>query len=171
MDQSVKWGNSISYALPKYSDAEGNAVTLKTVQDGYPDLPSFVKFDSDKNTYDISPSALADIGSFKISVILSDTALKSSYIFVIEVTNSAPSFSSDLLPQTVSILNTITYQVPSFSDPEGNPVTLTTTEKDQIALPSFVIYDESTTTYIINPMDISLIGTTTTIAVSLTDND
>ena len=41
-------------------------------------------------------------------------------------TNTAPTFSSNPVAQTVNWKNSIPYQLPTYSDAEGNTVTLTT---------------------------------------------
>jgi len=120
--------------------------------------------------YTIAPSTSADIGSFKIEVLLTDGSLSSIYAFTITVVNTAPTFSSSLTAQNVTLTNTIAYQLPTFSDPEGNTLTLDTMEKGQSYLPSFVSFDSNSWTYKINPMASNLIGTTTTIEIVLSDS-
>jgi hypothetical protein len=147
----VSWKNTITYQLPTYSDAEGNTVTLTTVQSSLSSLPNFVTFESATRTYSINPVSSSDIGIFTISVSLSDSLLTASYTFAITVVNTAPTFASNPVAQTVNWKNSITYQLPTYSDAETNTVTLTTVQTGQAALPTFVTFDLPTRTYTLNP--------------------
>jgi hypothetical protein len=51
-----------------------------------------------------------------------------------------------------------TYQLPSFSDPEGQSVTLSTMKYMSTGLPPFITYNSDNRTYIMNPKSGSNVG-------------
>jgi hypothetical protein len=51
-----------------------------------------------------------------------------------------------------------TYQLPSFSDPESQSVTLSTMRHMSTGMPSFMTYISDNRTYVINPRAASAIG-------------
>ena len=128
--QSVGWTKSVTYALPSYSDPEGNTVTLTTVEQGQSTLPSFVTFDSATSTYTINPTSSALIGTtITISVTLSDTVLSSTYTFTITVpANTAPTIGTQTpTNQVVHVNSMVSYTLPTATDAESNPITTTFT--------------------------------------------
>ncbi len=66
--------------------------------------------------------------------------------------NLPPLFSEELFDQIVEVNEFKTYTLPSYKDPEGSSVTLTTTKYMSNLLPSFVSYNKENKTYLINPV-------------------
>ena len=95
---------------------------------------------------------------------------KLSVLFTVTgIANSAPIFSSSLSDQTVSWKSTDCYQLPTYSDSQGNTITLSTVELGKTSLPTFVSFNSATRTYFISPSSVSQIGTYS-IQVTLSDS-
>ena len=57
--------------------------------------------------------------------MLQDPYDSPTYTFTLAVTNTAPTFSSILVPTTLGWKTTANYTLPSYSDYEGNPISVT----------------------------------------------
>ena len=68
-----------------------------------------------------------EVGTFSITVIVSDLYLSTAYTFYVFVQNSAPVFASTTTTTiSVTVTQILTFSLPSYSDPDGNAITLTT---------------------------------------------
>jgi hypothetical protein len=86
-DQKVQLNKELNYKLPSMVDAENNPITVVTIQ------PNFIKFDSNKNSFKISPTYPSDsIGIFNVKGYMTDTKLQSDFDFKVEVYNTPPKF-------------------------------------------------------------------------------
>ncbi len=75
----------------------------------------------------IEPNDYQHVGTHSLTVIASDNGtLSASDTFVITVENRPPLFTNSLEPKTMDYeyLETYTYVLPAFSDPEAQPVTV-----------------------------------------------
>ena len=90
-------------------------------------LPVFITYDTPTKTLTYAPTLFSQVGSYTISVTLINAYISNTYTFTVVVQNFAPVFaaaSSTSITVTVSL--TATYSLPSYTDPDGNPMTLTT---------------------------------------------
>ena len=71
-----------------------------------------------------SPSLPTEIGSYTITITISDASLSSTYTFTLTVLpNSPPTIGSQVLTNQVVPLNSIVqYKLPNATDPEGQSV-------------------------------------------------
>lgn len=142
MTQNVGFGSTVTYALPTASDPEASTVTMTAVQNGAPSLPSFITFSG--GVFTIVGNS---IGTYIIDVTLSDgvNTPVSSFSIIVSST-SPPTFVSPLVTQNILLGNTVTYALPSTSDPASLPVTLSAVATGTSALPAFVTLSGSTFT-------------------------
>lgn len=79
-------GESTNYPLPATHDAEGHAVTLTVGASP----ASFINWNSGNNGFDILPPTQANVGSYPITLDISDGDLVSNYVLIIKVDNRPP---------------------------------------------------------------------------------
>ena len=96
------------------------------------------------------------MGSYSIQVTIANLYLSSTYTFNVVVQNSAPVFASTTSTTiSVTVTQTVTFSLPSYSDPDGNAITLTTYQDGSASLPSFVAFTLATNSYSISPTSLS----------------
>lgn len=139
VDQYINQGSIYSYTLPVTYDAENMAVTIIPMYLGTTVLPGFVSFDPLTRLLTMQPSRGIDFGNYLITLDVSDGSLSTSYQLKINV-NQPAKFSQDLADQTLYVGEFKTYQLPAYSDPESQPVTLTTMKYMSTGLPPFITY-------------------------------
>ena len=110
------------------------------------------------STFTFAPTSFVDLGTYTVVVKACntiDTCTNSS--FTVVFTNTAPSFSA---PSTTIVTTPVTipktYNLPSYSDLEGDSITFSTYLDGTNALPDFISY--SSGTYTITPTLNSQIG-------------
>jgi hypothetical protein len=109
------------------------------LQSGGPTFITLINTD----VINISP-ALLDVGSFEVTVVLSDGKLQNTYPLGITITNTAPIFTSNPIDQVVYQGISISYTWPAITDAEKQSV--------QISIsPNTSWYSESLTTLTISP--------------------
>ena len=87
--------------------------------------------------------------------------LCNTYTFTVVFANSAPVFSSTASSSITLHYGTATaFSIPSYSDPEGDPISITNYQDGLSALPSFVTFT-STVAYSFSPSTASDLGTYT----------
>lgn len=116
INQVVKVGTTKSYSLPSATDPEG----YSSLQFLYSSVgnPAYVKYNG-LNTFTFDPDHSIASTSVTINVEVSDGVNKSPYAFSLDVINNPPSFTSGLVKKTVKVGATLSYTLPSSSDPEG----------------------------------------------------
>ena len=93
-----------------------------------------------------------EVGTFSITVIVSDLYLSTAYTFYVFVQNSAPVFASTTSNSiNVRVSQTATFTLPSYSDPEGNLITFTTYEQGYPSVPAFTTFSLASNSYSISP--------------------
>lgn len=125
-------GETKFYKLPSVFDAEGHTTLITN------SIPkSFITFDN-IDTFKFAPNT--DIGIHTVSVTLSDGNMQTSYSFNV-IVMSKPGFTglitafSDL---SVPLGNIKSLNVPSFSDADGDSVSISIEEGSGGTLPSCI---------------------------------
>lgn len=91
-DKTIKLNNTFEYLVPNYTDPEGNIVKLKVVTKGNYSLKNpFHYIQGDVLVF--NPRTWAYLGSYNLSLELSDSVNATYYPFRLTITNSAPYFS------------------------------------------------------------------------------
>ncbi|MCW2484119.1 putative Ig domain-containing protein, partial [Candidatus Symbiopectobacterium sp. NZEC135] len=133
--QSVAQDGSLSFTVPAgtFSDPDGDSLTLSaTLADGSP-LPSWLSFNPATGTFSGTPGN-GDIGSLSIKVTANDGDASVSTNFTLTVTlpNEAPVVSGTIPPQSVAQDGSFnfTVQAGTFTDPDGDTLTLSATLAD-----------------------------------------
>jgi hypothetical protein len=122
--------------------------------------PSFVTLVS-TTTLKIDPTSFAHIGTYIISISLSDPRDYTTYTLDLTVFNNPPVFAMELPDEiNVKLNDNFVYDLPSMSDPESNPITVSITSTD-LKIYSFVTIAANQLSLTINPVDFKLfsIGT------------
>ncbi|TNV74645.1 hypothetical protein FGO68_gene13800 [Halteria grandinella] len=121
-DQTCTVGTICHYS-PSYADPEGAAVTLTYA----PDVPPWVT-----DGFRIAPGYDVGPGAYEVrDVVLSDGAggQSAAGAFWIKVVNNPPS-EFTLVDVAINVGEVYNYSIPSSSDPEGNPLSLSISNLD-----------------------------------------
>ncbi|MCA5919745.1 putative Ig domain-containing protein [Pectobacterium brasiliense] len=150
--QSVVQDGSLSFTVPSgtFTDPDGDTLTLSaTLADGSP-LPGWITFNPATGTFSGTPGN-SDIGNLSIKVTANDGDASISTTFSLTVTpsNQAPVVSTPIPPQSVAQDGGFNFTVPSgtFSDPDGDTLTLSATLADGSPLPSWITFNPATGTF------------------------
>ena len=145
---NVHVGQTSSFALPSYSDPDGDTVTFSTFQSNQTSLPSYVTFAS--GSYTLSPILWSQAQNLQIIAQICDWQPLCTY-FTLNVTfvNQAPIFinASNTTVIALHYQQTSTFTLPAYSDPDGDPVSVTTYEETSLAMPSFATFNDPTLTF------------------------
>ena len=88
-------GQTKTTVLPATSDPNTLWVTVATpVQQGTSSLPAFTAYTTASKTLTYAPTLFSQVGSYTISVTISNVYISSTYTFSVVVQNSAPVFAS-----------------------------------------------------------------------------
>ncbi|TNV87951.1 hypothetical protein FGO68_gene896 [Halteria grandinella] len=114
-------GYTFTYTIPSITDDEGNIASLSITS-----KPSYITVNGLTN-FISKPVLDSNVGSQSITIVLTDTHMTKSYGLTYTISpNLLPIFSVSQLPnQTVKLNFTLTVNLPSYSDPEGMPITVT----------------------------------------------
>ncbi len=103
-----------------------------------------------------APIAFTDLGTYPLSIKLDDTNLNTVYSFNVEVYNEPPTFSTDPVSSVIVKLNSnYLYVLPPYSDPQGNPITVSINTLDPL-ISTFVTVATDQLSININPVDFNL---------------
>ncbi len=91
-DKTIKLNNTFEYLVPNYVDPEGNIVKLKVVTKGNYSLAKLFHYVMG-DILVFNPSTWAYLGTYNLSLELSDSVNFTYYPFWLTITNSAPYFS------------------------------------------------------------------------------
>lgn len=148
--------------MPTIIDPESDPVTVTTYKTGDLTLPGFIKFSATTTfVYTISPTAFSEVGTTSITVKLNDGTNSPTFTFDITVTNTAPTFSSSPLSQTVALNSVKAVTLPAIIDAEGNPATISYS-------PTLAFVSITPTTLTLNPNLFSEVKTHS-ITITLSD--
>ncbi|MBN3263429.1 putative Ig domain-containing protein, partial [Pectobacterium brasiliense] len=151
--QSVVQGGGFNFTLPgdTFSDPDGDILTLSaTLADGSP-LPSWLHFDPTIGTFSGTP-ANGDVGTLVIRVTATDgsnTSISTSFGLTVTNVNDVPVVATPIPPQSVAQDGGFNFTVPggTFSDPDGDTLTLSATLSDGSPLPSWLSFDPAIGTF------------------------
>ena len=119
---NVSVGSTLVYNLPSTTDSLGLPVQIVNIYD--PDniaIPTYITYSSMSFTF--APTSISDGGFHAICFYLTDLIYETFYCFDYRV-NLLPVFSSSLADQNVEAGTSITYYLPTYSDPDGDTVIL-----------------------------------------------
>ncbi|POD94066.1 putative Ig domain-containing protein [Pectobacterium odoriferum] len=151
--QSVAQGGGFNFTVPDgtFSDPDGDTLTLSaTLANGSP-LPNWLRFDPAIGTFSGTPGN-ADVGTLVIRVTASDgsnTSISTSFGLTVTNTNDAPVVATPIPPQSVAQGGGFNFTVPdgTFSDPDGDTLTLSATLANGSPLPSWLRFDPTIGTF------------------------
>jgi hypothetical protein len=112
-----------------FVDDDGNALTMSATSSfagaAAASIPVGIITLVNWSTIEISPVLVGDLGSYVISVTISDSLATISTSFTISVVNTPPYFVSEIPKDFImKFNNTFTYSIPFFQDDEGHAVTI-----------------------------------------------
>ncbi|POD96976.1 putative Ig domain-containing protein [Pectobacterium odoriferum] len=151
--QSVAQGGGFNFTVPDgtFSDPDGDTLTLSaTLANGSP-LPNWLRFDPAIGTFSGTPGN-ADVGTLVIRVTATDgsnTSISTSFGLTVTNTNDAPVVATPIPPQSVAQGGGFNFTVPdgTFSDPDGDTLTLSATLANGSPLPSWLRFDPTIGTF------------------------
>ncbi|WP_323611525.1 putative Ig domain-containing protein [Pectobacterium versatile] len=151
--QSVAQGGGFNFTVPDgtFSDPDGDTLTLSaTLANGSP-LPSWLRFDPTIGTFSGTPGN-ADVGTLVIRVTATDgsnTSISTSFGLTVTNVNDAPVVATPIPPQNVAQGGGFNFTVPdgTFSDPDGDTLTLSATLANGSPLPSWLRFDPTIGTF------------------------
>jgi subtilisin-like proprotein convertase family protein len=152
-DQSVSEDEAFSFALPSgtFADADGDALTLTAALSDGSALPDWLRFDAQTGTFSGTPGA-GDVGDLDIQVTATDpSGAKISDIFRVSVgsANDAPVIAAPIADQSAAEDEAFSFALPSgtFTDADGDALTLTAALSDGSALPDWLRFDAQSGTF------------------------
>ncbi len=151
-DQTSNEDTGWSFAIPTstFSDVDGDALTLTATLTDDSELPAWLSFDSTTQTFSGTPPQDFN-GDIALSVIASDGELEVSEGFNLTITsvNDAPIVVQVISDQTSDEDTSWSYAIPAstFSDVDGDALTLTATLADGTELPAWLSFDSNTQTF------------------------
>ncbi|MFJ5366847.1 putative Ig domain-containing protein, partial [Pectobacterium punjabense] len=151
--QSVAQDGGFNFTVPDgtFSDPDGDTLTLSaTLANGSP-LPSWLRFDPAIGTFSGTPGN-ADVGTLVIRVTATDssnTSISTSFGLTVTNVNDAPVVATPIPPQSVAQDGGFNFTVPdgTFSDPDGDTLTLSATLANGSPLPSWLRFDPTIGTF------------------------
>ncbi|POE29026.1 putative Ig domain-containing protein [Pectobacterium odoriferum] len=151
--QSVAQGGGFNFTVPDgtFNDPDGDTLTLSaTLANGSP-LPSWLRFDPTIGTFSGTPGN-ADVGTLVIRVTATDgsnTSISTSFGLTVTNVNDAPMVATPIPPQSVAQGGGFNFTVPdgTFSDPDGDTLTLSATLANGSPLPSWLRFDPTIGTF------------------------
>ncbi|KHS77414.1 putative Ig domain-containing protein, partial [Pectobacterium carotovorum] len=151
--QSIAQGGSLNVTIPAgtFTDPDGDTLTLSaTLADGSA-LPAWLSFNPATGTFSGTP-ANGDVGSLTIKVTATDGSSASvSTTFGLTVTNvnDAPVVSGTIAAQSIAQGGSLNVTIPAgtFTDPDGDTLTLSATLADGSALPAWLSFNPATGTF------------------------
>jgi hypothetical protein len=172
---SIAQDGNLSFTVPvgTFTDPDSDPLTLSaTLANGNP-LPSWLHFNPATGTFSGTPGN-SDVGNLSIKITATDPGNASvSTTFALTVTNvnDAPVNNLSIAPQNVAQDSSLNFSVPTgvFTDPDGDPLTLSATLADGSALPAWLHFDPATGSFSGTPgnADVGVL----TIKLTATDPD
>ncbi|WJM79244.1 DUF4347 domain-containing protein, partial [Pectobacterium brasiliense] len=170
--QSIAQNGSLNFTVPAgtFTDPDGDTLTLSaTLADGSP-LPAWLSFNPTTGTFSGTPGN-GDVGNLSIKVTANDGDASVSTSFSLTVTNvnDAPVVSATIPPQSVAQDGSLNFTVPSgtFTDPDGDTLTLSATLADGSPLPGWLSFNAATGTFSGTPGN----GDVGSLSIKVTAND
>ena len=168
-DQTATEDEPFSYTVPAFTDPDEDTLTYTATQSNNGALPGWLSFNADTRSLSGTPEEADTPATLTIRITTSDGTESTSAAFTltVEEVNDAPAVPS-IPAQTALEGQSFSYQVPSFVDPEGGPVTYTATLDDGGALPDWLSFTAGTRTLSGTPGDTD---TPATLTIRVTASD
>ncbi|WP_225181538.1 putative Ig domain-containing protein [Pectobacterium aroidearum] len=170
--QSVAQDGSLSFTVPAgtFTDPDGDTLSLSATLANGSALPGWLTFNSATGTFSGTPGN-ADVGTLSIKVIANDGNASVSTTFSLTITNvnDAPMVSATIPAQSVAQDGSLNFTVPAgtFTDPDGDTLTLSATLANGSPMPSWLTFNPATGTFTGTPGN-SDVGT---LSIKVTAND
>ncbi|WJM79245.1 putative Ig domain-containing protein, partial [Pectobacterium brasiliense] len=154
-----------------FTDPDGDTLTLSaTLADGSP-LPAWLSFNPTTGTFSGTPGN-GDVGTLVIRVTATDgsnTSISTSFGLTVTNVNDAPVVATPIPPQSVAQDGGFNFTVPAgtFSDPDGDTLTLSATLPDGSPLPGWLSFNPTTGTFSGTPGN----GDVGNLSIKVTAND
>ncbi|MEI7215350.1 putative Ig domain-containing protein, partial [Pectobacterium versatile] len=151
--QSIAQGGSLNVTVPAgtFTDPDGDTLTLSaTLADGTA-LPAWLSFNPATGTFS-GPPASGDIGNLTIKVTATDgssASVSTTFSLTVTTVNEAPVVSGTIAAQSIAQGGNLNVTIPAgtFTDPDGDTLTLSATLADGTALPSWLSFNPATGTF------------------------
>ncbi|UCP81188.1 putative Ig domain-containing protein [Pectobacterium versatile] len=151
--QSIAQGGSLSVTVPAgtFTDPDGDTLTLSaTLADGTA-LPAWLSFNPATGTFSGTPAS-GDIGNLTIKVTATDgssASVSTTFSLTVTTVNEAPVVSGTIAAQSIAQGGNLNVTIPAgtFTDPDGDTLTLSATLADGTALPSWLSFNPATGTF------------------------
>ncbi|MCA6939560.1 putative Ig domain-containing protein, partial [Pectobacterium versatile] len=151
--QSIAQGGSLNVTVPAgtFTDPDGDTLTLSaTLADGTA-LPAWLSFNPATGTFSGTPAS-GDIGNLTIKVTATDgssASVSTTFSLTVTTVNEAPVVSGTIAAQSIAQGGNLNVTIPAgtFTDPDGDTLTLSATLADGTALPSWLSFNPATGTF------------------------
>jgi hypothetical protein len=147
--QTVTVGNTYNYTVPAniFADADSNTLSLTASKSDGTALPAWLTFDPSIVTFYGAPSD-SDAGNLTIKVVATDSYSTISTTYTVYV-NRKPIVSNTIASKYVTIGYSYLFVVPSntFTDPDNNTLTYTSTLNNGNPLPVWMTFTGATRTF------------------------
>ncbi|MBQ4774160.1 hypothetical protein F9U44_21985, partial [Pectobacterium versatile] len=151
--QSIAQGGSLNVTVPAgtFTDPDGDTLTLNArLADGTA-LPAWLSFNPATGTFSGTPAS-GDIGNLTIKVTATDgssASVSTTFSLTITTVNEAPVVSGTIAAQSIAQGGNLNVTIPAgtFTDPDGDTLTLSATLADGTALPSWLSFNPATGTF------------------------
>ncbi|MFJ5485606.1 putative Ig domain-containing protein, partial [Pectobacterium actinidiae] len=150
--QSVAQDGNLNFTVPAgtFTDPDGDTLTLSATQANGSPLPAWLSFNPATGTFSGTPGN-DDVGSLSIKLTANDgdTSVSTTFALTVTNTNDAPVVSGTLPPQSVAQDGGFSFTVPAgtFTDPDGDTLTLSATLADGSPLPAWLSFNPATGTF------------------------
>ena len=148
-DQTSAEDEVVSFTIPldAFSDVDGDELTLTATLVGGADIPLWLTFDAEAGTFSGIPPQDFN-GSLNVVVTATDGDFEVSDTFTIDVlaVNDAPILVTPLVDQSSLEDEAVSFTIPAdtFSDVDGDALTITATLADGSDLPAWLVFNGST---------------------------
>jgi len=153
VDQTVSQDVLFSFAIPAgtFSDPDGDSLSYSVSLSDGSALPTWLSFDALTQTFSGTPGN-GDVGALNLRITATDPdglSVSDSFGLTVGDINDAPVIDTAIADQATSQNSLFSFAVPAgtFSDPEGDSLSYTTSLSDGSALPSWLNFDAVTQTF------------------------
>ncbi|WP_188584464.1 putative Ig domain-containing protein, partial [Dyadobacter sediminis] len=154
-NQTAKLDSAFSFAVPAgtFTDADGDVLTISASLSDGTALPQWLTFDQANNTFSGTPAAEA---SYSIRLAATDGKASAATEFQLNVisgttapVNTAPVASAAIGDQSATTGTAFSLTVPAgtFTDKEGDKLTLSAALSGGAALPQWLSFDNTSNTF------------------------
>ena len=155
-DQNITEGQVWTYIIPEniFTDVDGDALTFTAALDDGSPLPSWIFFDpSTKILFGFPPPNITDPVNIAITAFDGIASISASFTLNIEPANNAPIIASPIADQNMQEDQFWSFIVPpnTFSDPDGDMLTINASLADGSPLPPWLIFDSNTKVFFAIP--------------------